>query len=108
VVCVPWYGPVGTVALEAMACGRPVVASAVGSLVDTVVDGVTGMLVPARKPRDTATAVRKILASSARQQAMGVAGRDRAEVRYTWSRVAHTTAGIYEALRDRGEGRGRG
>jgi D-inositol-3-phosphate glycosyltransferase len=99
VVCVPWYEPFGVVALEAMACGRPVVASAVGGLVDTVVDGVTGLLVPPRRPRDAAAALRKILASPARQQAMGVAGRDRAEMRYTWPRVARATAAIYQALR---------
>ena len=62
VVCAPWYEPFGIVPLEAMACGVPVVASAVGGFVDTVVDGATGTLVPPRRPDLLAAAIRRLLA----------------------------------------------
>lgn len=97
VVCVPWYEPFGMVALEAMACARPVVASAVGGLVDTVVDGVTGVLVAPRRPRELAAVLRHLLGSSM-LGAYGVAGRDRALARYGWDRVAAATADAYGHL----------
>ena len=56
VVCTPWYEPFGITPLEAMACGVPVVASAVGGLTDTVVHGTTGLLVPPRDPAALAAA----------------------------------------------------
>ncbi|MGQ0574835.1 MAG: glycosyltransferase [Pseudonocardia sp.] len=99
VVCVPWYAPFGIVALEAMACGRPVVAGAVGGLVDTVVDGVTGVLVAPRRPRELAAALRALLASPSSIAALGSAGRDRAVVRYGWDRIAAATADVYDQVR---------
>jgi len=98
VACVPWYEPFGIVPLEAMACGVPVVASAVGGLIDTVVDGVTGVLVPPRDPSALARALHALLADEARREAYGLAGLDRVEVRYTWSRVAEDTERIYERV----------
>jgi glycosyltransferase involved in cell wall biosynthesis len=65
VLCTPWYEPFGLVPLEAMACGVPVVGSAVGGLLDTVVPGVTGALVPPRDPAALAVAVRQLLADPA-------------------------------------------
>ncbi|RKT54027.1 glycosyltransferase [Saccharothrix australiensis] len=95
VVCVPWYEPFGIVPLEAMACGVPVVASAVGGLTDTVVDGVTGALVPPREPIALARALRSLLADPARREAYGLAGSDRVQARYTWDRVAQDTERVY-------------
>ena len=102
VVCVPWYEPFGMVALEAMACARPVVASAVGGLTDTVVDGVTGLHVPARRPRELAATLRSLLSTPALADAMGAAGRDRAVNRYGWDRVAAATAEVYRQVVTRG------
>jgi glycosyltransferase involved in cell wall biosynthesis len=98
VVCVPWYEPFGMVPLEAMACGRAVVASAVGGLTDTVVDGVTGVHVPPRRPKALAAALRKLLQSPPLAEAYGIAGRDRALMRYGWDRIAATTADVYRQV----------
>ncbi|HWG12090.1 MAG TPA: glycosyltransferase [Streptosporangiaceae bacterium] len=99
VVCVPWYEPFGIVPLEAMACGVPVVASAVGGLTDTVVDRATGWLVPPRDPAVLAGALRALLADPARRAAMGQAGLDRARRWYSWPRVAAQTETVYERMR---------
>ena len=100
VVCTPWYEPFGIVPLEAMACGVPVVASAVGGLADTVVDRVTGWLIPPRDPAALAGALRALLADPAQRAAMGAAGRDRVEQRYAWPRVAAQTEAVYQRLRE--------
>ncbi|NGY66309.1 glycosyltransferase family 1 protein [Lentzea sp. NEAU-D13] len=98
VACVPWYEPFGIVPLEAMACGVPVVASAVGGLTDTVVDGVTGVLTPPRDPRALGRALRKLLADRSRGMAYGIAGQDRVDARYTWDEVAGQTEHVYRSV----------
>jgi glycosyltransferase involved in cell wall biosynthesis len=98
VVNVPWYEPFGIVPLEAMACGVPVVASAVGGLVDSVVDGVTGAHVPPRRPRLLAEALAGLLADPDRRAALGVAGARRARRRYGWDRIAGSSMEVYAGL----------
>ncbi|MEV6878978.1 glycosyltransferase [Amycolatopsis sp. NPDC051128] len=98
VVCTPWYEPFGLVPLEAMACGIPVVAAAVGGLTDTVVDGVTGLLVRPHQPRELASRVRRLLDDPALGHAYGTAGHDRAVARYSWDRVAADTLRAYHKL----------
>ncbi|WP_019808379.1 glycosyltransferase [Saccharomonospora halophila] len=98
VVCTPWYEPFGIVPLEAMSCGVPVVVSSVGGLTDTVVDGVTGVQVPPRRPDALAAAVRKLLGDAALRDAYGIAGADRARCRYSWDRIAADTSRVYERV----------
>jgi D-inositol-3-phosphate glycosyltransferase len=95
VVCVPWYEPFGIVPLEAMACGVPVIASAVGGLIDTVVHGVTGMHVPPRDPDRIAEAARVLLADPDLRAELGRAGVLRARRRFSWERVADATLDVY-------------
>jgi glycosyltransferase involved in cell wall biosynthesis len=98
VACTPWYEPFGIVPLEAMGCGVPVVAAAVGGLRDTVVDGSTGILVPPFDADATAAAIGDLLDDPARRIEYGRAGRERVRTMYTWERVASETAGVYERL----------
>jgi glycosyltransferase involved in cell wall biosynthesis len=95
VVCTPWYEPFGIVPLEAMACGIPVVAAAVGGLADTVLDKRTGLHVPPRCPEATAEALALLLSSPQLRQDLGAAGRIRAASRYSWDRVAADTEKAY-------------
>jgi D-inositol-3-phosphate glycosyltransferase len=94
----PWYEPFGLTALEAMACGVPVVASAVGGLADTVVDGVTGDLVPARDPVAIGRTLRRLATDDMRRIAYGAAAVDRAVHSYAWPRVAARLAGVYTGI----------
>jgi glycosyltransferase involved in cell wall biosynthesis len=98
VACVPWYEPFGIVPLEAMACGVPVVASAVGGLTDTVVDGITGVHVPPRRPDQVAEALAGLLADRARRAELGRTGARRTRARYGWGRVAKATLDVYTSL----------
>ncbi|MET9369032.1 glycosyltransferase [Streptomyces griseoflavus] len=95
VLCPADYEPFGIVPLEAMACGRPVVASAVGGQLDTVADPGTGRLVPARDPQALARAVAALLADPAARAACGAAGRRRVLSRYGWPRIAAATEAAY-------------
>lgn len=94
-VAAPWYEPFGLTPLEAMACGVPVVASAVGGLLDTVVDGITGILVPPRNPRALGDAVRALLNDAIVRRSYASAALDRARSCYSWPRAAAQLETVY-------------
>jgi glycosyltransferase involved in cell wall biosynthesis len=85
----------GVVCLEAMAHGRPVVASAVGGLKDLVVDGETGLLVPPRDPAALRAALQRLLGDRDLRRGLGAAGRERARERFSWPAVTDATLAAY-------------
>src|SRR5262249_25874443 len=101
-VCPSVYEPFGIINLEAMACGTPVVASAVGGIPEAVADGQTGLLVPfapggpadgePRDPdrfaRDLAAAVNALLDDPALRRRMAARARERVERQFSWASVA--------------------
>jgi glycosyltransferase involved in cell wall biosynthesis len=96
------HEPMGIVNLEAMAAGRPVIASSVGGVPELVIDGVTGVLVPPDDPAALAAALGDLASQPERADAMGRAGRARA-VAFDWRRIADQYDEIYRTvLEERG------
>ena len=98
-VTTPWYEPFGITPLEAMACGTPVVGSRVGGIQYSVVDGVTGYLVPPHDPQALAERLAHLHDNPALGRAFGRAGVRRVRALFTWDRVASELGQVYEALR---------
>jgi glycosyltransferase involved in cell wall biosynthesis len=90
------HEPSAITSIQAMACGTPVVASAVGAHVDAVVDGTTGILVEPGRPALLAQRIRALLAHPMMLEAFSVAATDRARSRYSWDRIAHETLAVYD------------
>jgi glycogen synthase len=111
-VCPSIYEPFGIINLEAMACGRAVVASAVGGIPEVVVHGETGYLIPVEQmsespfepvnpkkfSHDLASSINEIMADPAKQKAFGNAGRQRAIDTFSWASIAKQTKALYETL----------
>ena len=111
-VCPSIYEPFGIINLEAMACGTPVVASAVGGIKEVVVNGETGFLVPLKQmtespfeatnpevfAADLAAKINLLMADPALAAKMGAAGRKRAEELFGWDAIARKTERLYSKL----------
>ncbi|NYF58156.1 glycosyltransferase [Micromonospora purpureochromogenes] len=97
-VAAPWYEPFGLTPLEGMACGVPVIGTNVGGIADTVVDGLTGDLVPPRDPRALGTAIRRLLADRVRRFTYATAALDRIRSRYSWKRCAEQLSAVYTTV----------
>ncbi|MFC0532153.1 glycosyltransferase [Phytohabitans kaempferiae] len=95
-VCTPEHGSFPRSAVEAMACGVPVVATAGGPLAETVADGVTGRLVP---PDGLAAAIRDLLDDPDLRRAYGMAAAERARQLFDWTEAARRTVETYERTR---------
>jgi D-inositol-3-phosphate glycosyltransferase len=107
VISVPWYEPFGIVPVEAMACGVPVVASAVGGQIDTVVDGRTGVHVSPKDPSGLARAVRMLLEDAETRRHLGETAARRAKEKYGHDQVARETLAAYDRVLARGSRRPR-
>jgi len=90
--------PFGLVAVEAAACGRPVVASAIGGLGEIVRDGETGLLVPPGDVPALARALRRLAVDPGLRQRLGRAARERALAVYDWPRIADAFERIFEEV----------
>ncbi|MBA2741039.1 MAG: glycosyltransferase family 4 protein [Actinobacteria bacterium] len=95
VVCPSRREGYGVAAREAMAYGRPVVASAVGGLLDAVEDGATGLLVPPSNPAALRAALERLLSDEPLRRRLGTASRERARERFAWDACVAALLGAY-------------
>ncbi|MBW4697810.1 MAG: glycosyltransferase family 1 protein [Aphanocapsa lilacina HA4352-LM1] len=92
------YEPFGLVAIEAMACGTPVIASAVGGLCYSVVNDETGLLVPPRDAEGFAGAIRRVITDAGLRERFSAAGIRRIHDHFTWAGVSRQLGRLYANL----------
>lgn len=97
-ISTPWYEPFGITPLEAMACGTPVIGSAVGGIKYTVRHAETGFLVPPHNPQALADAVRKGIACPEKYQALCDNALKRVNQYFTWACVARQAHQLYNRI----------
>lgn len=95
VVQVPWFTGFGRAAVEALSCGRPVIASAVGGMLTAVDHGTNGVLVPPRDPHALHEAVRRVVGDLRLRAGLASAARPRTLERFGWPRVTDATVAAY-------------
>lgn len=93
-----WEEPFGRTVIEAMAMGKPVVATEVGGPREIIEEGVTGRLVPPRNPNALAEAVCQLAGNSALRESMGIAGRRRVVERFSLDAHVAQLLSIYSSL----------
>ena len=96
VVCPSRREGYGVVAREALARGRPVVATAVGGLLDAVEDGVTGLRVPPNDPAALRSAIERLLGDPELRRRLGAAGRERAVADWSWDVAVSSIRDAYK------------
>ena len=90
--------PFGLVILEAMALGRPVIATNAGGPPEIVEEGVTGLLVPPSDPPALAAAIRRLFTDRQATEAMGQRGLERFQARFTAARMAQDMLALYRRI----------
>jgi glycosyltransferase involved in cell wall biosynthesis len=98
VVCSSWFESLSMVTLESMAMQRPIVSTRVGGPAETVLDGVTGFLVPPRDSQAIAERVIALLRNPALRQQMGNAGRAHVLAHFTAQRYADAVSAVIDQL----------
>ena len=97
-ISTPWYEPFGITPLESMACGTPVIGSEVGGIKYTVVDGVTGFLVPPKKPLKLARKITALINNPQMLHQMQYESIKRVNSLFTWQRVASELMVAYSTV----------